>query len=180
MTITAKYASRCGKCRLIINAGERVEWTPGTKAVHVACPEFGESAAAYEGPRLSVEDAGVYVLPDGTIIKMQANRDKTAIYPKLWVEISGERLAEDDSRPHGEYRYIEDWTERRTLREQVEANGHKMTLEEAQAFILRYGICARCGRALKDATSVLRGIGPVCIKFFSSETTGADLMVSAA
>lgn len=42
-----------------------------------------------------------------------------------------------------------------------------MTLDEAKAFILRYGQCVRCGRRLKAAESVERGIGPVCVRYFT-------------
>ena len=41
-----------------------------------------------------------------------------------------------------------------------------MTLEAALAFTIKYGVCARCGRWLKAAENVERGIGPVCILYF--------------
>jgi len=42
-----------------------------------------------------------------------------------------------------------------------------MSLDAAKAFILRYGRCVRCSRRLKAAQSVERGIGPVCMAYFS-------------
>ena len=37
MTITAKYASICPCCNRSIAPGDKVEWSKGTKARHVAC-----------------------------------------------------------------------------------------------------------------------------------------------
>lgn len=105
-------------------------------------------------------EPGVYVL-DGTVLKVQANRAKTGVYALRWVEIRGERMVDhDESRVHGEWRYEAGLI--RAIRPE-----HRMTLDEAKAFILRYGQCARCGRHLKAADSVERGIGPVCVKYFS-------------
>lgn len=38
MTITAKFASQCPKCRTHIEIGEKVEWVKGSKATHKVCP----------------------------------------------------------------------------------------------------------------------------------------------
>lgn len=40
----------------------------------------------------------------------------------------------------------------------------KITLEQAQAYGVQFGICVVCGRYLSDEKSVALGIGPVCIK----------------
>jgi hypothetical protein len=40
----------------------------------------------------------------------------------------------------------------------------RMSLEQAEAFGLQFGVCVVCGRELTDAVSVARGIGPVCAK----------------
>lgn len=176
-TMPAKFDSVCPKCGQAIVADETmIVWTPGQKAVHLECPAdhgieeweatvdrqpvVGPTQPVASVTRLAVEDAGVYVLPDGRIVKVQANREKTRVYTKLFVQISGERLTEDETHVHGEYRYEPG------LLPEVEATGRKMTLEEAKAFMLRYGFCARCGRRLKAAESVERGIGPVCMRYF--------------
>lgn len=39
---------------------------------------------------------------------------------------------------------------------------NRMSLEDAKAFGIRYGVCCVCGITLKDAISVAQGIGPVC------------------
>lgn len=37
MIITAKFSTICPCCNSRIQAGEKVEWTKGSKAVHAAC-----------------------------------------------------------------------------------------------------------------------------------------------
>ena len=141
----------CGDCAVL---------KPASTIAPAPAPAAQSPAPVAEIVRLEVEDAGVYVLPDGTIVKVQANKEKTRVYAKKWIVISGERLTEADTREHGEYEYAPG------LLPQVEREGVRMTLEQAKAFTLRFGICARCGRHLKAAESVERGIGPVCWKWF--------------
>lgn len=40
----------------------------------------------------------------------------------------------------------------------------KITLEQAKAYGIQYGVCVACGATLTDAKSVAAGIGPVCGK----------------
>lgn len=40
----------------------------------------------------------------------------------------------------------------------------KITIEQAKAYGIKYGVCCVCGRTLTDSTSVAEGIGPVCGK----------------
>ena len=73
----------------------------------------------------------------------------------------GQRLVDaTEERVHGEWEYAPGLL--RSIRPEL-----RMNLEQAKEFILRYGQCARCGRRLKAAQSVERGIGPVCIQYFS-------------
>ena len=41
---------------------------------------------------------------------------------------------------------------------------HKITLEQAKAYGIQFGVCCVCGALLTDAKSVDAGIGPVCAK----------------
>lgn len=41
-----------------------------------------------------------------------------------------------------------------------------LTLDEAEAFGCRVGVCACCGRTLTNPESVARGIGPICAQRF--------------
>lgn len=112
-------------------------------------------------PALAQPEVGVYVMPDGTIVQAKPNQSKTNVYTKRWVEINGQRLVDaTEERVHGEWEYAPE------LKRQID-QARKMTLDEAKEFILRYGQCVRCARRLKAAESVERGIGPVCVKYFS-------------
>lgn len=105
-------------------------------------------------------EPGVYQLEDGSVVKVQANKAGTNVYAKRWVEINGYRATEAGEHVQGEWEYAPGLIHRITA-------DQRMTLEQAKAFILRYGQCARCARKLKAAASVEAGIGPVCIKYFS-------------
>jgi hypothetical protein len=114
-----------------------------------------------EPARVKVEDEGVYVLPDGTVCKVQANKEKTRTYAKRWTPVKHlDRLMEAGQHEHGEYVYEQGLVQR------VAAEGRKMTLAEAKAHSIRYGRCVRCGRQLTDGKSVEQGMGPVCITYF--------------
>ena len=166
----AKFDSICPKCRQPIVADESmILWERGQKAVHEVCPApvavspEAQAVAAFSAlrGRLQVEDAGVYKLLDGSIVKVQANKEKSKVYAKRLVEHSAERATEAGARVHAEYVY------EAGLIAQVEREGVKLSLDEAKALTIRYGFCIRCGRHLKAAQSVEQGMGPVCIKYFS-------------
>lgn len=57
MIITAKFTSVCPCCSAQIKAGEKVEWTKGSKARHVACAGK-PAAAASSAPRRSAYSRG--------------------------------------------------------------------------------------------------------------------------
>ena len=52
MIITAKFASVCPVCSQRIAVGEKVEWSKGSKAAHVAC---GASGVASKSEPLSLD-----------------------------------------------------------------------------------------------------------------------------
>jgi hypothetical protein len=103
---------------------------------------------------------GVYVLPDGRVVQGKSNKAGTNVYSLLWVETNADRLNDEGEHVRGEWQYAPE------LKALVRPE-HKMTLEQARTFTLRYGQCARCCRKLKAAQSVEEGIGPVCRKYFS-------------
>ena len=39
---------------------------------------------------------------------------------------------------------------------------HQLTLEQAKAYGVQYGVCCVCGRTLANEVSVAEGIGPIC------------------
>lgn len=115
---------------------------------------------AREAERVSLTP-GVYEV-NGEIFNVKYNRAKTNLYAQRLVEKPNiERLTEADTVVHIEFEYAPGVVRR--LRPH-----HKMSIERARELTIRYGRCLACGRRLKNAESVERGIGPVCRKAFSS------------
>lgn len=102
---------------------------------------------------------GVY-RHNGTIYVVRKNRTNDRLHARRLVEIGGRRLTEADTVVQIEFEYDRDALLMLRPRDQ-------MTLEEARPFIIRYGKCIFCNTPLKDATSVERGVGPVCIKRYA-------------
>lgn len=104
---------------------------------------------------------GVYLSPDtGEIFKIKENQAKTRKYAVAWTGWSGRRLTLTSDNSRGKWNYAPGVIA--TIQP-----GWKMTLEQAKAFILLFGVCVRCGRKLVAADSVERGIGPVCVNYFT-------------
>lgn len=109
-----------------------------------------------EGPEsLTV---GVYELPTGEIFVVKPNRAKTRLYAKKMIETT-ERITETGKVVNFDFIYAPGAIYK--LKPE-----NKMSLERAKQLMIRYGRCIACGRKLKVAQSVERGIGPVCIKYF--------------
>lgn len=101
---------------------------------------------------------GVYER-NGEVYVVKPNRAKTSLYAKRMIEIGGRRLTEAGTVENLEFEYAPG-----AIRQLRPAD--RMPLERARELTVRYGRCLNCGRRLKDATSVERGIGPVCLKAF--------------
>ena len=166
--ITTAFSSKCRNCGQTMPEGSEIMWERGFGSWHIVCPPKPEQVVP---ATISVDEIGVYVMPDGSIVKVQPNKEKTRTYAKLWIsDVTGERLTLSDQKVKGRYEFVGG------LVGQVAATGRRMSLEEAKAFILLFGQCARCARKLSAAKSVETGIGPVCIKYFAEGTTAVDLM----
>lgn len=104
---------------------------------------------------------GVYEV-NGEIFNVKFNKAKTNLYAQRLVEkLNVDRLTESGDVVHIVFEYAPGVVRR--LRPH-----QKMSLERARELTIRYGRCLACGRALKNAQSVERGIGPVCRKAFSA------------
>lgn len=104
---------------------------------------------------------GVYEV-NGEIFSVKFNKSKTNVYAQRLVELPHvNRLAASGDVVHIEFEYAPGAVQR------IKPH-HKMSIERARALTIRYGRCLACGRRLKNAESVERGIGPVCRKAFSS------------
>lgn len=109
---------------------------------------------ARRGSEVAVTEPGMY-RADDKIFKVQRSRSSDRLYAKELVHINGERLTEIDQVVKFEFRY-----DRGAIFKLKPE--HRMSLEEAKAFGIRYGVCCVCGAWLSNATSVALGIGPVC------------------
>lgn len=115
-------------------------------------------ATAAPAPRATtpaLTECGMYRTEDGTLYKVQKARGSEHLYAKKLTRIGGERLTENNEVVRWEFVY-----ERGALYRLTPAM--RLTLEQAKAFGIQYGVCCVCGAFLKDATSVAQGIGPIC------------------
>jgi len=150
------YGSKCHKCNEWVEAqaGSLERGDTGWIVSHLVCPETPTPTSKQQAL-----EPGIYMDGEGAIWKVQPNKAKTNVYAKVWTAHNGERLTLGGERTHGEWDYVPGG-----LKSVVAAR--RMTLDEAKQFILIYGSCVRCGRTLKAADSVERGIGPVCVTYF--------------
>lgn len=102
---------------------------------------------------------GIFIAPNGDVIKVQSNKAKTGVYALVAVAFGGERLNLHGDVVKFEYQYAAGLINHITP-------AMRMTKEQAKEYSLKYSKCMWCGRKLKAAKSVEAGIGPVCIKRF--------------
>jgi len=112
-------------------------------------------SSSQESPFVS---PGVYRLQNGMIFVVKWNRQKTRVYAKQLVE-STERVTEEGDHVNFDFIYAPGAIYNITPE-------HLMNIEEAKKLIVKYSRCIACGKRLKLASSVEKGIGPVCIKYF--------------
>lgn len=137
------------------------------KEQSIFAPKDMESSAPQNNtsqPRHSDEnslpqlDLGVYELPDGSVYVVTSNKEGTRLYAKKLVVTQPRLNANNVS---VDFDFVYDRGAIYNIKPE-----HKMSLERAKKLTIQYGRCIRCGRHLKAAESVERGIGPVCIKAF--------------
>jgi len=100
----------------------------------------------------------------GEIFIVKPNRAKTRLYALKLVETSSDRLTEQGKRVSFDFEYA-----RGAIFDLSEED--RMDIERAKELMIRYGKCIVCGRRLKVAESVERGMGPVCRKYFRGNET---------
>lgn len=105
-------------------------------------------------------ETGIYLAPNGDVIKVQAARESGHLYAKVAV-VKGttERLNLLGEVVKFQFVYAPGLIKHITPQ-------MKMTEEQALEFTLKFKQCMACGRKLEAAKSVKAGIGPVCIKYF--------------
>jgi hypothetical protein len=107
-------------------------------------------------PADPVTETGMY-RAGADVFKVQRGKDSGALYAKKLISHNGDRLMESGDVKRVEFEYAPGWV--RSL-----SAANRMTVDEAKALSIRFGFCVVCGAFLKDAKSVARGIGPICIK----------------
>lgn len=90
-----------------------------------------------------VSDEGMYRNAEGEIFRVQRSKESGNLYAKRLDIIDGGFVYEA-----GAIRNLKP--------------SDRMTLDEAKAFGVEYGICCVCGAFLTNEVSVAEGIGPVC------------------
>ena len=100
-------------------------------------------------------EVGMYRTEAGEIFKVQESKTGNR-YAKKLVQIGGQRLTEEGETVAFEFAYAPGAVRSLTA-------AMRLSLEEAKAFGIKYGVCCVCGKTLSDAKSVAAGIGPVCI-----------------
>lgn len=90
-----------------------------------------------------VSEEGMYRNAEGEIFRVQRAKESGNLYAKRLNIIDGGFFYEQ-----GAIRLIKP--------------SDRMTLDEAKAFGVAYGICCVCGAFLTNEVSVAEGIGPVC------------------
>jgi hypothetical protein len=160
---TAKeYERREGKCALYFNINTSAK---DFRAMISTLNVSQTSSQPFNGNgQITVTAPGVYELPTGEIYIVKPNKEKTRLYAKRLVEAPSERLTETGQVVDFDFEYEKG----AIFRIHPE---HQMSFERAKELMIRYGKCIVCGRRLKRAESVERGIGPVCIKYFRGTPT---------
>jgi Family of unknown function (DUF6011) len=117
-----------------------------------------------------ITEDGMYRVADGTIFKVQWNRENTKLYAKrlrlVEMDLDGNIIAEhhtfsldDKRREDRKYKAHFDYATGVVYKLQPE---QRMTLAEAKRFGVLYGTCCDCGRNLTREASIASGIGPQC------------------
>jgi hypothetical protein len=105
---------------------------------------------------------GVYEINGQVFIVRKSKRDKTRLVGYSLQETGSGvvRATEAGNRVHSfEYKWSPGAVYRIKLTD-------RMPVERAKELVMLYGRCIACGIKLKAASSVEKGIGPVCIKKF--------------
>ena len=132
-------------------ASEVINRLKATTPLVAAAPVAATTAAPER-----VTEVGMYRNAAGDIFKVQKSKQSGNLYAKALVQIGGKRMVDDTEEVVSfEFQYSAGAVYGLTP-------AMRMSLEDAKAFGIRYGVCCVCGITLKDATSVALGIGPVC------------------
>lgn len=133
---------------LTVGKAQRDEEVTKKEASHALDVLFGAPFLPRERqPQAQRLEVGMY-RKDGQVYKVQANQAKTGVYAKVLV------LPEGGGK--GRFDYAGS-TAKVGLKPE-----HRMTLDEAKAFGVEFGVCCCCSATLTNPDSIEAGIGPIC------------------
>lgn len=158
---TITVTKRSGEQKRVTLGAVVDSWNGGRATIYRIArePRQAPRATVREDAKPAAQlDPGVYEV-DGTVYVVKPNRQRTRLYAKRLVEINAERATEAGERVQIEFEYAPGAIY------QIRPE-HRMCITRAKALTIRYGRCICCGRHLRAAGSVERGIGPVCARSF--------------
>lgn len=133
-------------------ASRVIDWLKALpKTVPAAKPQA--AAAAPAAPLTE----GVYACPDGSLVKVKANKAKTGHYALAMMDIHGQRLTMAGDVVKW------DWIYAAGLIREIKPEW-KLDAKTGYDLGIKYSRCLWCGRTLVASDSVLKGLGPVCAK----------------
>jgi len=139
-----------------------VDWTTNTVIIQSSgqgdFKQDAELSFVKEHQVIQVKNPGVFE-KDGEVFIVKPNREKTRLYAMKLVEVSSDRLTINGEHVQFDFEYA-----RGAIYSLTEND--RMGTKRAEQLMIRYGRCIVCRHKLKVAESVLRGIGPICIKYF--------------
>lgn len=135
-----------------VDASAAIDWLKGQ-------PKRASRPQPVQGSGPGVTEPGLFKQGDEVYLVVKT-KDGQRLYAKRLVNFDGTRLNQNGEHVKFEWVYAPGIVGRLAMTD-------KMTVEDGKAFMLVYNSCLRCNRHLRAATSVERGIGPVCIKYFA-------------
>lgn len=136
-----------------------IKRTRQAKAEKAQAEQVARVQERKQGQRNDADVDGMYLLPDGRIVKVQyAVHGSGNPYAKLLTKLDTPTIKRGKRVDYG-FEYAPG-----LVRECKPE--HKMTLEQAKEWGALYGACCCCGATLTDEVSIEAGIGPICGKRF--------------
>ncbi|HEY6020994.1 MAG TPA: DUF6011 domain-containing protein [Candidatus Paceibacterota bacterium] len=134
--LTAKQASAL--IDMLKKAPYRAAKNPGQR--------YAGNSAVKPSSNLHAVDAGIYVVDD-TVYKVQVSKSTGRPYA-LRLVINA----------YGSADFVFESGLIKLIRPE-----HRISIEDAAEFGVRFGVCCQCGRTLTNPESIERGIGPICL-----------------
>lgn len=170
MTLLAKFATTCPKCRNRIELGTVIDWNPiDKKATHKTCPPKKAALGGVPGLDLTPIPSGNYA----------AVMELDALGAPLRYELIAVRHGRTPGFTWVRKAFKSRWNEEAAYGKSTPTTGYvgamvaelKVILADPQGAGIWFGrlsgCCCICNKPLTDPKSIAAGIGPVCVKRFA-------------